>query len=40
MLFIDDVILVDESNTRLNDKLVEWRLALEPKEFCTNLKKL
>ncbi|KAK9053899.1 hypothetical protein SSX86_024974 [Deinandra increscens subsp. villosa] len=31
MLFADDIVLVEESKQRLNDKLEEWRAALESK---------
>ena len=31
MLFADDVVLVDESRTRVNQKLELWRKTLESK---------
>jgi hypothetical protein len=33
MLFADDVILVDESRTRVDQKLELWRRALEVKGY-------
>ena len=33
MLFADDVVLVDESRTRVNQKLELWRETLESKGF-------
>ena len=33
MLFADDVVLVDESQARVNMKLELWRLTLESKGF-------
>ena len=36
MLFADDVVLVDESRTRVNQKLELWRETLESKCFRLN----
>ena len=33
MLFADDVVLVDESRTGVNQKLELWREILESKDF-------
>ena len=33
MLFVNDVVLVDESRTRVNQKLEFWRETLESKGF-------
>jgi hypothetical protein len=33
MLFVNDVVLVDDSRTRVNKKLELWRQALESKGF-------
>jgi hypothetical protein len=33
MLFADDVVLVDESRTGVNQKLELWRQTLEVKDF-------
>jgi hypothetical protein len=33
MLFADDVVLVNESRTRVNQKLELWRRTLEAKGF-------
>ena len=33
MLFVDDIILVDESEDRANAKLERWRETLEFKSF-------
>nr|XP_009799336.1 PREDICTED: uncharacterized protein LOC104245425 [Nicotiana sylvestris] len=33
MLFVDDIVLIDESRAGVNEKLEVWRLALESKSF-------
>jgi hypothetical protein len=33
MLFVDDVVLIDESRIRVNQKLELWRQTLELKSF-------
>jgi hypothetical protein len=33
MLFVDDVVLVDESRTRVDQKLELWRRTLQTKGF-------
>ncbi|MCF7184020.1 reverse transcriptase family protein [Corynebacterium sp. MC-13] len=33
MLFADDIVLIDETRTKVNDRLEEWRHALESKGF-------
>ncbi|VFQ59963.1 unnamed protein product [Cuscuta campestris] len=33
MLFADDIVLIDDTREGLNDKLEQWRLALETKGF-------
>lgn len=33
MLFVDDIVLIDETNTRLNAKIESWRNTLESKCF-------
>ncbi|VFQ62516.1 unnamed protein product [Cuscuta campestris] len=33
MLFVDDIVLIDDTREGLNDKLERWRLALEIKGF-------
>ena len=40
MLFVDDVVLVDESQTGLNRKLELWRQTLESKGFRLSRTKL
>jgi hypothetical protein len=39
MLFTDDVILVDESRTRVEQKLELWRRTLEAKDFSLSRSK-
>lgn len=36
MLFVDDVILIDEMHNKVNAKLKVWRRALETKGFWLN----
>jgi hypothetical protein len=38
MFFADDVILVDESRMRVDQKLELWRRTLETKNFSLSLK--
>jgi hypothetical protein len=38
MLFADDVVLVDESQARVNRKLELWQQTLESKGFRVELK--
>jgi len=33
MLFVNDIVLVDESRQGVNDKLERWRLTLESRGF-------
>ena len=33
MLFVDDIVLIDETWTKVNDRLETWRHALESNEF-------
>ena len=38
MLFVDDIILVDETRARVNAKLELWRQTLESRDFKLRLK--
>jgi hypothetical protein len=40
MLFVDDVVLVDESRTRVDQKLELWRRTLEAKDFRLSRSKM
>jgi hypothetical protein len=40
MLFIDDVVLMDESRTRVDQKLELWRGTLEAKVFRLSRSKI
>jgi hypothetical protein len=40
MLFVDDVILVDESRMRVDQKLESWRRILEAKDFMFSRSKI
>jgi hypothetical protein len=40
MLFADDVVLIDESMIRINQKLELWRQTLESKDFRLSMTKI
>jgi hypothetical protein len=40
MLFVDDVVLVDESRMRVDQKLESWRRILEAKDFMFSRSKI
>ena len=40
MLFTDDVVLIDETRGRVNDKLEIWRQTLESKGFWLSRTKM
>ena len=33
MLFVDDIVLIDETRGGLNEKLERWRHSLESRDF-------
>jgi hypothetical protein len=40
MLFADDVVLVDESRTKVDQKLKLWRQNLDAKDFRLSMSKI
>ncbi len=40
MLFVDDIVLIDESRQGVNDKLEVWRQTLESKGFRLSRNKM
>ncbi|XP_059313681.1 uncharacterized protein LOC132064641 [Lycium ferocissimum] len=40
MLFTDDIVLIDETRSGVNDRLGVWREALESKDFKLSKKKI
>ena len=40
MLFADDIVLIDETNKRVNTKLELWRQTLEAREFRLSRRRL
>ena len=40
MLFVDDIVLIDETKSRVNAKLDVWREVLESKGFKINRTKI